>query len=92
METSAKRDAVQPILQEQPAKLLDLAEKSEVELTIIPQPMATANLHIAPIAADNPKLKTDAEADADINLGTPATQPQYNSEPNPTEQLDAMRL
>jgi len=72
METSAKRDAVQPILQEQPAKLLDLAEKSEVELTIMPQPMATANLHIAPIAADNPKLKTDAEADADINLGTPA--------------------
>jgi len=64
METSAKRDAVQPILQEQPAKLLDLAEKSE--------------------------LKT--ETDADINLGTPATQPQYNSEPNPTEQLDAMRL
>ena len=48
METSAKRDAVQPILQEQPAKLLDLAEKSEVELTIMPQPKATANLHIAP--------------------------------------------
>ena len=64
METSAKRDAVQPILQEQPAKLLDLAEKSEVELTIMPQPMATANLHIAPIAADNPKLKTDAEGNA----------------------------
>ena len=33
METPAKSDAVQPILQEQPAKLLDLAEKSEVELT-----------------------------------------------------------
>ena len=64
METSAKRDAVQPILQEQPAKLLDLAEKSE--------------------------LKT--ETDADISLGTPATQAQYNSEPNPTEQLDAVRL
>ena len=64
METSAKRDAVQPILQEQPAKLLDLAEKSE--------------------------LKT--ETDADISLGTPATQAQYNSEPNPTEPLDAVRF
>ena len=31
METSAKSDAVQPILQEQPAKLLDLAEKSTLE-------------------------------------------------------------
>ncbi|MDA9955790.1 flagellar hook-length control protein FliK, partial [bacterium] len=90
METPATSDAVQPILQEQPAKLLDLAETPEVELTITPQPKATANLHIAPIAEDNPKLKT--ETDADINLGTPATQPQYNSEPNPTEQLDAMRL
>ena len=90
METPATSDAVQPILQEQPAKLLDLAETPEVELTITPQPKATANLHIAPIAEDNPKLKT--ETDADINLRTPATQPQYNSEPNPTEQLDAMRL
>ena len=90
METSAKRDAVQPILQEQPAKLLDLAEKSEVELTIMPQPKTTANLHIVPISGDNPKLKT--ETDADISLGTPATQAQYNSEPNPTEQLDAVRL
>ena len=90
METSAKSDAAQPILQEQPAKLLDLAETPEVELTIMPQPKATANLHIAPIAADNPKLKT--EADAEISLVTPATEPQYNSEPNPTEQLDAMRL
>ena len=90
METSAKRDAVQPILQEQPAKLLDLAEKSEVELTIMPQPKTTANLHIVPISGDNPKLKT--ETGADISLGTPATQAQYNSEPNPTEQLDAVRL
>ena len=90
METPATSDAIQPILQEQPAKLLDLAETPEVELTITPQPKATANLHIAPIAEDNPKLKT--ETDADINLRTPATQPQYNSEPNPTEQLDAMRL
>ena len=90
METSAKRDAVQPILQEQPAKLLDLAEKSEVELTIMPQPKTTANLHIVPISGDNPKLKN--ETDADISLGTPATQAQYNSEPNPTEQLDAVRL
>jgi flagellar hook-length control protein FliK len=90
METPAKSDAAQPILQEQPAKLLDLAETPEVELTIMPQPKAAANLHIAPIAADNPKLKT--ETDADINLVTPATQPQYNSEPNPTEQLDASRL
>ena len=90
METSAKRDAVQPILQEQPAKLLDLAEKSEVELTIMPQPKTTANLHIVPISRDNPKLKT--ETDADIGLGTPATQAQYNSEPNPTEQLDAVRF
>jgi flagellar hook-length control protein FliK len=90
METSAKSDTAQPILQEQPAKLLDLAETPEVELTIMPQPKAAANLHIAPIAADNPKLKT--ETDADINLVTPATQPQYNSEPNPTEQLDASRL
>ena len=70
METPAKSDTAQPILQEQPAKLLDLAETPEVELTIMPQPMATANLHIAPIVEDNPKLKT--EADADINLGTPA--------------------
>ncbi|MDB2521684.1 flagellar hook-length control protein FliK [Planktomarina temperata] len=92
METPAKSDAAQPILQEQPAKLLDLAETPEVELTIMPQPKTTANLHIAAFAADNPKLKTEADADADINLGTPATQPQYNSEPNPTEQLDAMRL
>ena len=90
METSAKRDAVQPILQEQPAKLLDLAEKSEVELTIMPRPKTTANLHIVPISGDNPKLKN--ETDADISLGTPATQAQYNSEPNPTEQLDAVRL
>jgi flagellar hook-length control protein FliK len=90
METSAKRDAAQPILQEQPAKLLDLAEKSEVELTIMPQPKTTANLHIVPISGDNPKLKN--ETDADISLGTPATQAQYNSEPNPTEQLDAVRL
>ena len=90
METPAKSDTAQPILQEQPAKLLDLAETPEVELTIMPQPKATANLHIAPIAADNPKLKT--EADAEISLVTPATEPQYNSEPNPTEQLDAMRL
>jgi len=90
IETPAKSDAVQPNLQEQPAKLLDLAETPEVELTIMPQPKAAAHLNIAPIVEDNPKLMT--EADAEISLVTPATEPQYNSEPNPTEQLAAVRL
>ena len=90
MGKSATSDAAQPVLQKQPGKLLDLVDQSEVETTIILQPTTNVNLNATPPADDNSELTT--EPDADISLGTPATQAQYNSEPNPTEQLDAVRL
>ena len=57
METPATSDAVQPILQEQPAKLLDLAETPEVELTITPQPKVEPEGNAA-LVESSPTIET----------------------------------
>ena len=57
METPATSDAIQPILQEQPAKLLDLAETPEVELTITPQPKVEPEGNAA-LVESSPTIET----------------------------------
>ena len=50
MGKSAASDAVQPVLQKQPGKLLDLVDQSEVEPNIILQPTTNVNLNATPPA------------------------------------------